>query len=71
LPCTTGSAHSTTSNGGFRNTCRRAAVHVGTIDALLIQLCIRHELTLLSTDRDFEHAARWVSFRRWRPQPPI
>lgn len=55
----------------IRNTCRRAGVQVGTIDALLIQLCIRHELTLLSTDRDFEYAARWVSFRRWRPQPPI
>lgn len=55
----------------IRNTCRRAGVQVGTIDALLVQLGIRHELTLLSTDRDFEHAARWVWFGRWRSQPSI
>ena len=49
-----------------RNTCRRAGVQIGTIDALLIQLCGRHELTLLSTDLDFVHAARHVPFRLWR-----
>ncbi len=49
-----------------RNTCRRAGVQVGTIDALLIQLCGRHELTLLSSDKDFVHAARHVPFRLWR-----
>jgi|GEM_PF-5566674 len=27
------------------------------MDALLAQLCIRHELTLLTTDKDFTHAA--------------
>jgi predicted nucleic acid-binding protein len=50
-----------------RNTCRRAGVQVGTIDALLIQLCGRHDLTLLSTDQDFVHAARHVPFKLWRP----
>ncbi len=50
-----------------RNTCRRSGVQVGTIDALLIQLCGRHELTLLSTDKDFEHAASHVPFKLWRP----
>lgn len=50
-----------------RNACRRAGVQVGTIDALLIQLCGRHELTLLSTDNDFIHAARHVPFTLWRP----
>lgn len=49
-----------------RNACRRAGVQVGTIAALLIQLCGRHELTLLSTDTDFAHAARHVPFRLWR-----
>lgn len=49
-----------------RNACRRAGVQVGTIAALLIQLCGRHELTLLSTDKDFAHAARHVPFRLWR-----
>lgn len=50
-----------------RNTCRRAGVQLGTIDALLIQLCGRHDLTLLSTDQDFVHAARHVPFKLWRP----
>jgi hypothetical protein len=44
----------------IRNACRRAGVQIGTIDALLIQLCVRHELTLLSADRDFVHAAGHV-----------
>ena len=50
-----------------RNSCRRAGVQVGTVDALLIQLCGRHELTLLSTDNDFVHAAQHVPFKFWRP----
>lgn len=49
-----------------RNACRRAGVQIGTLDALLIQLCGRHELTLLSTDRDFAHAAKHVPFRLWQ-----
>jgi hypothetical protein len=51
-----------------RNACRRAGVQVGTIDALLIQLCGRHDLTLLSTDNDFAHAARHVPFKLWQQQ---
>lgn len=50
-----------------RNVCRRSGVQIGTIDALLIQLCGRHELTLLSTDQDFRHAARHVPFKLWQP----
>ena len=38
----------------LRNRCRRKGVQIGTIDALIAQLCIRHELRLLTTDRDFE-----------------
>ena len=49
----------------LRNTCRRAGIQVGTIDALLAQLCIRHELTLLSTDNDFKLAARHCALRIW------
>ncbi len=41
----------------LRNQCRRAGVQIGTIDALLAQLCIRHALTLLTTDKDFVHVA--------------
>ena len=43
---------------GLRNRCRRKGVQVGTIDALIASLCIRHELSLLSTDRDFQSMAR-------------
>lgn len=49
----------------LRNDCRRAGVQLGTIDALLAQLCIRHDLTLLSTDLDFAHAARHCRLRIW------
>jgi len=49
-----------------RNTCRRAGVQIGTIDALLVQLCIRHELTLLTTDADFTLAARHCPLRVWK-----
>jgi hypothetical protein len=47
--------------------CRRAGVQIGTIDALLGQLCIRHELTLLTTDADFTLAARHCPLRIWSP----
>jgi hypothetical protein len=49
----------------LRNHCRRNGVQVGTIDALIAQLCIRHDLTLLSTDADFRHAARFCALRNW------
>lgn len=52
----------------LRNTCRRAGIQVGTIDALLAQLCIRHELTLLSTDNDFKLAAKRCALRVWSPR---
>lgn len=48
-----------------RNACRRAGVQIGTIDALLVQLCGRYEMTLLSSDKDFANAARHVPFRLW------
>lgn len=49
----------------IRNGCRRAGVQIGTIDAVLIQLCIRHDLTLLTTDKDFVSARLHVPFRLW------
>jgi len=50
---------------GLRNRCRRAGIQVGTIDALLAQLCIRHELTLLTADADFRRMARHCPLRLW------
>lgn len=49
----------------LRNTCRQAGIQLGTIDALLAQLCIRHDLTLLTTDKDFTHAAKRCPLRVW------
>lgn len=49
----------------IRNACRRNGVQIGTIDAVLIQLCVRHDLVLLSTDNDFRSASKHVRFRRW------
>lgn len=49
----------------LRNACRRAGVQLGTIDALIAQLCIRHDLTLLSTDKDFRSAAKHCPLRVW------
>lgn len=51
----------------LRNLCRRAGVQIGTIDALLAQLCIRHDLVLLTTDRDFTLAAKHCALRVWKP----
>lgn len=49
----------------LRNTCRAAGIQLGTIDALIAQLCIRHSLTLLTTDKDFMHAARHSKLKLW------
>lgn len=49
----------------LRNRCRRAGVQIGTIDALLAQLCVRHKLVLLTTDQDFFYAAAHCALRVW------
>jgi predicted nucleic acid-binding protein len=52
----------------LRNTCRRAGVQVGTVDALFAQLCIRHDLTMLTADQDFHHMALHIPLKLWRPR---
>jgi hypothetical protein len=49
----------------LRNHCRRRGVQVGTIDALLAELCIRHGLTMLTTDKDFESVASHSALKLW------
>ena len=51
----------------LRSLCRKRGVQVGTIDALLAQLCVRHELTLLTTDGDFSLAANHCPLNVWKP----
>ncbi len=53
---------------GLRNVCRSAGVQVGTVDALLAQLCIRHRLAMLTADQDFYHMARHVPLRLSLPR---
>ena len=50
-------------------TCREAGIQLGIVDSLLAQLAIAHDLTLLTTDRDFTHAARHIPLRVWAPPP--
>ncbi|MDE2363741.1 MAG: PIN domain-containing protein [Hyphomicrobiales bacterium] len=49
----------------LRNHCCRNGVQAGTIDALLAQLCIRHDLTMLTADGDFEHIAGHSKLKVW------
>ena len=48
-------------------TCRRRGVQAGTIDVLLAQLCVRHDLVLLTTDRDFTHVQKVCPLEVWKP----
>jgi predicted nucleic acid-binding protein len=52
----------------IRNECRRGGVQMGTIDALLGALCLRHGLLLLSTDGDFLRMASIHPLSVWQPQ---
>jgi predicted nucleic acid-binding protein len=47
----------------LRNQWRRAGVQIGTIDALLAQLCLRHHLIMLTADHDFRRIAKHASLR--------
>jgi predicted nucleic acid-binding protein len=50
----------------LRNQCRRAGVQIGTIDALLAQLCLRHDLIMLTADRDFRGIAKHLRLKVWK-----
>ena len=66
LPIVVPDRHDHIDAAALRNTCRRAGVQLGTIDALIAQLCIRHRLTLLTTDKDFVHAAAHCPLKVWK-----
>ena len=51
----------------IRNRCRRRGVQLESIAALFVRLCLRYDLAMLTTDRDFHHAARHVPLRIWIP----
>ncbi|MGH8496438.1 MAG: type II toxin-antitoxin system VapC family toxin [Gammaproteobacteria bacterium] len=50
----------------LRNRGRRSGVQIGTIDALIAQLCVRHALTVLTTDRDFARMSELTPLKVWR-----
>ena len=50
----------------LRNECRRKGVQVGTVDALLAELCLSNDLTILSTDHDFLRIADILPLSCWR-----
>ena len=47
----------------LQTTCRGKGIQIGTIDALLAQLAIGHDLEFLTTDHDFSLMARHVPLR--------
>jgi predicted nucleic acid-binding protein len=66
LPLTVPDRQDYIAAANLRNVCRRAGVQLGTIDALLAQLCIRHGLIMLTTDYDFSRAAEHSALKVWR-----
>ena len=50
----------------LRHRCRRAGVQLGTVGALIAQLCIRHDLVLLTMDGDFAAAAKHSDPEVWK-----
>jgi predicted nucleic acid-binding protein len=49
------------------NACRQKGKQAGTINALIAQLCVRHELVILITDKDFQLIATVISLTVWVP----
>jgi hypothetical protein len=50
----------------LRNKCRRNGVQIGTIDALFAHLCIRHQLTMLTSDKDFLNMEKHCALQLWK-----
>lgn len=50
---------------GVRNHLRSSGIQLGAIDALIARLAIAGGHTLLTTDKDFQLAARHVALRLW------
>ena len=51
----------------LRNHCRGKGVQIGTIDALLAELCMRHDLMMLTADQDFTRIAEHSGLKLWSP----
>ena len=51
----------------LRNACRKVGIQLGTVDAVIARLAIRHNHRLLTTDPDFVHAAPHIGLAIWKP----
>lgn len=67
IPCITPQRTDHVDAAALRNACRRSGWQIGTIDALIAQLCIRHGLILLTTDQDFLRVKKISTLRVWQP----
>jgi len=65
LPLLTPDRHDHIDAAELRNSCRRHGIQVGTIDALLAQLCLRRDLTMLTADTDFQNIAKYCALNVW------
>jgi predicted nucleic acid-binding protein len=67
LPLLVPDRHDHIQAADLRNACRKKGKQIGTIDALIAQLCVRHDLVILTTDKDFQQIATVVSLSVWTP----
>ena len=67
LPLIVPDRHDHIEAAALRNTCRRKGLQIGTVDALLARLCLRHDLLMLTTDQDFHLASADIGLRVWKP----
>jgi len=67
IPCIAPQRADHVDAAALRNACRRAGWQIGTIDALIAQLCIRHGLMLLTTDQDFVRIKKISALQVWQP----
>ena len=65
IPLITPNRHDYIAAAELHNRCRRAGVQIGTIDVIIAQLCIRHDLTILTTDKDFTHMQKHIEIKVW------
>ncbi len=49
-------------------TCRSNGVQLETVDALIAQVCIANDVTLLTADGDFTNAAQHIDLNVWEPK---
>jgi len=70
LPMVTPTRQDHIDAAGFKRDCQRRGVQLGTVDALLVSLCLRRNLLLLTTGGDFVLASSVLpTLRLWKDQP--